>query len=81
MGVTAIYSKRKLRQEGRNLSRSAYSQASPHPNGYQSCLTNQPDQQRGDFTGHLTLMFLLPLKTTSLSDNSELSTRSEKALL
>lgn len=81
MGVTATHSNRKLRQEGRNLSRSVHSQASPHPNGYQSCLTNHPDGQRGDFTGHLTLMFLLTLKNTSLSDNSELSTRSEKVLL
>jgi len=66
MGVTAIRSDRKLRQEGRNLSGSVYSQASPHPNGYQSCLTNRPDGQRGDFTGHLALMFLLTLKSASL---------------
>lgn len=56
-----------LGQESCNLWRSGYSQASPHPAGYQGCFTNQPDGQRRGWIGRLAPMFLLSLKYTGSS--------------
>lgn len=58
MGVTAIDSSRKLKREGRNLSRSQHTPKPAHTLMYTRGVSVTSLTQRGDFRGHLTLMFL-----------------------